>query len=208
LFGGVPRGGQIRDLAQGVEICIATPRRCIDLLESCSTNLKRVTYLVVDEVDRMFDMGFEPQIRQIVSQIRPDRQILMWSATEITRSARVYLNDFVEVQIGANSLSANQRITQIVEVSRESDKINRLLHHLSEICVDAENTKTLIFVKTKKTVDSVVSLLRRSGYPAQGIHGDKTQGERDRVFGEFKSGETNIMVATNIVTHSIGIPIL
>jgi ATP-dependent RNA helicase DDX5/DBP2 len=81
IYGGAPKGPQIRDLQRGVEIVIATPGRLIDMLESQKTNLRRVTYLVMDEADRMLDMGFEPQIRKIVSQIRPDRQTLMFSAT-------------------------------------------------------------------------------------------------------------------------------
>ena len=81
IYGGAPKGPQIRDLQRGVEIVIATPGRLIDMLESLKTNLRRVTYLVLDEADRMLDMGFEPQIRKIISQIRPDRQTLMFSAT-------------------------------------------------------------------------------------------------------------------------------
>lgn len=92
IYGGAPKGPQIRDLTRGVEIVIATPGRLIDMLESGKTNLRRVTYLVMDEADRMLDMGFEPQIRKIVSQIRPDRQTLMFSATwpkEVQRLASV-----------------------------------------------------------------------------------------------------------------------
>jgi ATP-dependent RNA helicase DDX5/DBP2 len=81
IYGGAPKGPQIRDLSRGVEIVIATPGRLIDMLETQKTNLRRITYLVMDEADRMLDMGFEPQIRKIVSQIRPDRQTLMFSAT-------------------------------------------------------------------------------------------------------------------------------
>jgi len=81
IYGGAPKGPQIRDLSRGVEIVIATPGRLIDMLETQKTNLRRITYLVLDEADRMLDMGFEPQIRKIVSQIRPDRQTLMFSAT-------------------------------------------------------------------------------------------------------------------------------
>lgn len=88
VYGGVPKGGQIRDLQRGAEIVIATPGRLIDMLESGKTNLRRVTYLVMDEADRMLDMGFEPQIRKIVDQIRPDRQTLMFSATWPQRSAK------------------------------------------------------------------------------------------------------------------------
>lgn len=81
IYGGAPKGPQIRDLQRGVEVVIATPGRLIDMLESGKTNLRRITYLVLDEADRMLDMGFEPQIRKIVGQIRPDRQTLMFSAT-------------------------------------------------------------------------------------------------------------------------------
>ncbi|EAU38258.1 hypothetical protein ATEG_01501 [Aspergillus terreus NIH2624] len=109
VYGGVPKGPQIRDLSRGVEVCIATPGRLIDMLEAGRTNLRRVTYLVLDEADRMLDMGFEPQIRKIISQIRPDRQTCMWSATWPK-----------EVNIGSMDLSANHRITQIVEVTGKS----------------------------------------------------------------------------------------
>lgn len=93
IYGGAPKGPQIRDLQRGVEVVIATPGRLIDMLESQKTNLRRVTYLVMDEADRMLDMGFEPQIRKIVSQIRPDRQTLMFSATwpkDVQKLANVY----------------------------------------------------------------------------------------------------------------------
>ena len=95
IYGGAPKGPQIRDLQRGVEIVIATPGRLIDMLESGKTNLRRVTYLVMDEADRMLDMGFEPQIRKIVSQIRPDRQTLMFSATwpkDVQKLANVSLS--------------------------------------------------------------------------------------------------------------------
>jgi ATP-dependent RNA helicase DDX5/DBP2 len=125
VYGGVPKGGQIRDLQRGAEIVIATPGRLIDMLESGKTNLRRVTYLVMDEADRMLDMGFEPQIRKIVEQIRPDRQTLMFSATwpkEVQRLANDYLRDFIQVNIGSLDLTANINITQIVEVCTDYDK--------------------------------------------------------------------------------------
>lgn len=100
VYGGAPRGPQVRDLTNGVEICIATPGRLIDMLDSRVTNLRRVTYLVLDEADRMLDMGFEPQIRKIVDQIRPDRQTLLWSATwpkEVQSIARDFLQNPYQV---------------------------------------------------------------------------------------------------------------
>ena len=125
LYGGAPKGPQIRDLQKGVEIVIATPGRLIDLIEAGKTNLRRVTYLVLDEADRMLDMGFEPQLRKIVDQIRPDRQTLMWSATwpkEVKRLAQDYLKEYIQVNVGSMELSASKNITQIVEVCGQYDK--------------------------------------------------------------------------------------
>src|ERR1700712_4490271 len=124
-------------IVAGVEICIATPGRLIDFLESGTTNLRRVTYLVLDEADRMLDMGFEPQIRSIVSQVRPDRQTLLWSATwpkEVQTLARDFLNeDFIQVNIGSLDLQANKNITQIAEVVQdEREKNDRLFRFLRE----------------------------------------------------------------------------
>jgi ATP-dependent RNA helicase DDX5/DBP2 len=207
IYGGVPKGPQIRDLTRGVEICIATPGRLIDMLEMGKTNLKRVTYLVLDEADRMLDMGFEPQIRKIVDQIRPDRQTLMWSATwpkEVQQLARDYLKDFIQVNIGAEGLSANHNITQVIEVISESEKHDRLIHHLEQSLKDSKNNKTLIFTSTKRTTDEIVAFLRRDGFPALGIHGDKAQQERDWVLNEFKSGRAPVMVATDVASRGIG----
>lgn len=135
VYGGVPKGPQVRDLARGVEVLIATPGRLIDMLESGKTNLRRVTYLVLDEADRMLDMGFEPQIRKILSQIRPDRQTCMWSATwpkEVRQLASDFQNDFIQVNIGSLELSANHNIQQIVEIMMDYDKRDRWEASLSE----------------------------------------------------------------------------
>merc|ERR1719454_2792440 len=119
VYGGAPKGPQIRDLENGCEIVIATPGRLIDILEMGKTNLRRTTYLVLDEADRMLDMGFEPQIRKIISQIRPDRQVLMWSATwpkSVQRLAESFLKEYIHINIGAQELHANHNILQIVDV--------------------------------------------------------------------------------------------
>lgn len=168
VYGGVPKGQQIRDLARGVEVCIATPGRLIDMLESGKTNLRRVTYLVLDEADRMLDMGFEPQIRKIIGQIRPDRQTCMWSATwpkEVRALANDYQNDFIQVNIGSMDLSANHRITQIVEVVSEMEKRDRMIKHLERIMDDKSN-KILIFTGTKRVADEITRFLRQDGWPA------------------------------------------
>lgn len=125
IFGGASKGPQARDLERGCEIVIATPGRLIDFLESGKTNLRRCTYLVLDEADRMLDMGFEPQIRKILSQIRPDRQTLMWSATwpkEVRRLAEDFLDSYVQVNVGSLELSANHNINQIIQICTENDK--------------------------------------------------------------------------------------
>lgn len=207
VYGGVPKGPQARELSQGVEICIATPGRLIDMLESRRTNLRRVTYLVLDEADRMLDMGFEPQIRKIVDQIRPDRQTLMWSATwpkEVKKLAEDYLHDFIQVNIGSLDLSASHNITQVVEVCAEYEKRTKLVKHLERI-MDQKDNKTLIFTGTKRTADEITKYLRQDGWPALAIHGDKAQSERDWVLSEFRSGKSPIMVATDVASRGIDV---
>ncbi|XP_042042765.1 DEAD-box ATP-dependent RNA helicase 20-like [Salvia splendens] len=205
IYGGAPKGPQIRDLKRGVEIVIATPGRLIDMLEAQHTNLRRVTYLVLDEADRMLDMGFEPQIRKIVSQIRPDRQTLYWSATwprEVETLARQFLRNAYKVIIGSQELKANQSIHQIVEVMTDTEKYNRLIRLLKEVM---DGSKILIFVETKKGCDQVTRQLRMDGWPALSIHGDKNQDERDWVLAEFKSSRTPIMIATDVAARGLDV---
>ncbi|KAL3435942.1 hypothetical protein BDV09DRAFT_184725 [Aspergillus tetrazonus] len=207
VYGGVPKGPQIRDLSRGVEVCIATPGRLIDMLEAGRTNLRRVTYLVLDEADRMLDMGFEPQIRKIISQIRPDRQTCMWSATwpkEVRQLASDFLNNYIQVNIGSMDLSANHRITQIVEVISEFEKRDRMIKHLEKIMENRSN-KCLVFTGTKRIADEITRFLRQDGWPALSIHGDKQQQERDWVLNEFKTGKSPIMVATDVASRGIDV---
>ncbi|KAK8844128.1 ATP-dependent RNA helicase DBP2-A [Kwoniella newhampshirensis] len=206
IYGGAPKGPQIRDLQRGVEVCVATPGRLIDMLESGKTNLKRVTYLVMDEADRMLDMGFEPQIRKIVSQIRPDRQTLLFSATwpkEVQRLAADFQHDFMQVNIGSMDLTANHNVAQHVEICTDYDKRGKLLKHLETI--SAENAKVLIFVGTKRVADDLTKFLRMDGWPALAIHGDKQQAERDWVLAEFKAGRSPIMLATDVASRGLDI---
>ncbi|XP_077227569.1 DEAD-box ATP-dependent RNA helicase 20-like [Tasmannia lanceolata] len=205
IYGGAPKGPQIRDLQRGVEIVIATPGRLIDMLEARHTNLRRVTYLVLDEADRMLDMGFEPQIRKIISQIRPDRQTLYWSATwprEVETLARQFLRDPYKVVIGSADLKANQSINQIVEVVSEHDKYLRLVKLLGEMM---DGNRILIFMETKKGCDQVTRQLRMDGWPALSIHGDKSQPERDWVLAEFKSGRSPVMTATDVAARGLDV---
>ncbi|KDR79061.1 hypothetical protein GALMADRAFT_224313 [Galerina marginata CBS 339.88] len=205
IYGGAPKGPQIRDLQRGVEIVIATPGRLIDMLETQKTNLRRITYLVMDEADRMLDMGFEPQIRKIVSQIRPDRQTLMFSATwpkDVQKLANDFLKDMIQVNIGSMELTANHNIQQIVDVCSDFEKRNKLIKHLDQI--SAENAKVLIFVATKRVADDITKYLRQDGWPALAIHGDKEQRERDWVLSEFKAGRSPILIATDVASRGLG----
>merc|ERR1711981_165403 len=207
VYGGASKHPQIRDLQNGVEICICTPGRMIDFLEKGKTNLRRVTYLCLDEADRMLDMGFEPQLRKIVGQIRPDRQTLLWSATwpkEIRQLANDFQQDFIQVTIGSAELSANHRITQVVEVCSDFEKRDRMLKHMEHIMED-KNNKVLIFTGTKRVADDITRFLRQDGWPALSIHGDKQQNERDWVLNEFKTGKSPIMVATDVASRGIDV---
>nr|CAD7260484.1 unnamed protein product [Timema shepardi] len=207
IFGGAPKGPQMRDLNRGVEICIATPGRLIDMLERNVTNLRRCTYLVLDEADRMLDMGFEPQIRKILDQIRPDRQTLMWSATwpkEVRKMAEDYLQDYVQINVGSLQLSANHNIVQIVDVCQEYEKEAKLGRLVDEISSEP-GAKTIIFVGTKRKVETITKLLCRNGYPASCMHGDKSQQERDYVLNQFRNGKTSILVATDVAARGLDV---
>ncbi|XP_066587502.1 probable ATP-dependent RNA helicase DDX17 [Prorops nasuta] len=207
IFGGAPKGPQVRDLEHKVEICIATPGRLIDFLEKGTTRLHRCTYLVLDEADRMLDMGFEPQIRKIIEQIRPDRQILMWSATwpkEVKILAEDFLTDYMHLNVGSLTLSANHNILQIVDVCQEFEKDVKLHRLLQEIGMEKEN-RTIIFVETKKKVDDITRNIRKDGWQALSIHGDKNQKERDHVLKEFRSGRSPILVATDVAARGLDV---
>eukprot|EP00002_Diphylleia_rotans_P013145 TRINITY_DN2560_c0_g1_i1.p1 TRINITY_DN2560_c0_g1~~TRINITY_DN2560_c0_g1_i1.p1 ORF type:complete len:503 (-),score=118.52 TRINITY_DN2560_c0_g1_i1:52-1560(-) len=205
IYGGVQRGAQIKDLQGGVEIVIATPGRLIDMLESKRTNLRRVTYLVLDEADRMLDMGFQEPLQKILSQVRPDRQTLMFSATwptEVQQLARELSINRIQIRVGGKKAQASRMVSQFVDCCEEKDKRFKLVKILEQI-MDGSNI--LIFVNTKKSADELVKTMRVDGWPALAIHGDKTQQERDWVFAEFKSGASPIMVATDVAARGLDV---
>ncbi|XP_053662857.1 uncharacterized protein LOC128711990 [Anopheles marshallii] len=207
VFGGASKYPQESDLRRGVEIVIATPGRLIDFLERDTTNLRRCTYLVLDEADRMLDMGFEPQIRKIISQIRPDRQVLMWSATwpkEIRKLAEEFLRDYIQINIGSLNLAANENILQIIDCCEEYEKENRLFKLLEQISSQNDG-KTIIFVETKRKVDKIVNVIRRQGWRADGIHGDKSQKDRDYVLNTFRRSNNGILVATDVASRGLDV---
>merc|ERR1719281_202684 len=178
----------------------------IDFLEAGATNLKRVTYLVLDEADRMLDMGFEPQVRKITSQVRPDRQTLMWSATwpkEVQKLARdLCKEDPVHINIGSLQLRACHDIKQYIEVVQEYDKRSRLRKLLGKVM---DGSKILVFSSTKREADELTREMRTDGWPALCIHGDKKQEEREWVLAEFKTGKSPILVATDVASRGLDV---
>ena len=155
----------------------------------------------------MLDMGFEPQIRKIIDQIRPDRQVLMWSATwpkDVRRLAEDFLINYTHINIGAFALHANHNILQIVDVCSEHQKEEKLSRLLLEIGC-GPHTKILIFVETKRKADDLTRSMRRDGFPAMCIHGDKQQKEREWVLGEFKHGSTTILIATDVAARGLDV---
>ncbi|CZT01586.1 probable Pre-mRNA-processing ATP-dependent RNA helicase prp5 [Rhynchosporium agropyri] len=209
-YGGAPIKDQIADLKRGAEIIVCTPGRMIDLLAANSgrvTNLRRVTYVVLDEADRMFDMGFEPQVMKIFANIRPDRQTILFSATMpriMDALAKKTLQSPVEITVGGRSVVAPE-ITQMVEVREEKEKFHRLLELLGELYNEDEDARTLIFVDRQEKADDLLKDLMRKGYPCMSIHGGKDQIDRDSTIDDFKAGVVPIMIATSVAARGLDV---
>ena len=208
VYGGASEAPQIRDLERGSEMVVATPGRLIDFINQGRVSLSRVTYLVLDEADRMLDMGFQPQIRKIIEQIRPDRQVLMWSATwpkEVRKLAEDYLQDYAQVNIGNTQIHANHNIVQIVDVCEEQQKHEKLIQLLKEVMGQKEH-KTIIFCKMKHRTENMTKKLRRNGFNAVCIHGNKSQPQREQALKEFRNGKSPILLATDVASRGLDIP--
>ncbi|KAK9725635.1 hypothetical protein RND81_05G158800 [Saponaria officinalis] len=215
VYGGAPINQQLRELERGVDILVATPGRLVDLLERARVSLEMIRYLALDEADRMLDMGFEPQIRKIVEQTdmppRGVRQTLLFSATfpkEIQRLASDFLGNYIFLAVGRVG-SSTDLIVQRVEFVHESDKRSHLmdlLHAQRANGVQVKHSLTLVFVETKKGADALEHWLSVNGFPATSIHGDRTQQERELALRSFKSGNTPILVATDVAARGLDIP--
>lgn len=209
-YGGSPIKDQIAELKKGAEIIVCTPGRMIDLLTANSgrvTNLKRVTYVVLDEADRMFDMGFEPQVMKIINNIRPDRQTVLFSATfpkQMDSLARKILHKPLEITVGGRSVVAAE-IEQIVEVRPEDTKFNRLLEILGQMYNEDPECRTLVFVDRQEAADNLLRELMRKGYLCMSLHGGKDQVDRDSTIADFKSGVVPIVIATSVAARGLDV---
>lgn len=202
IIGGASMGQQVRMLGQGARIIVATPGRLIDLLAQRKVALGNVGILVLDEVDRMLDMGFAPQLEQIVPHLPSERQAMLFSATlppEIMRLAESYLRNPVRVTVG-EQLAAATTVEQKMIQTQQDSKQELLLKELVEI-----QGKAIVFVKTQHGTERLAKVVRAAGFRADRLHGGRTHMQRKRALDNFRKGETQILVATDIAGRGIDI---
>jgi ATP-dependent RNA helicase RhlE len=202
-IGGVPMGRQVRTIMPGVEILVATPGRLLDLVQSNGLKLNQIEFLVLDEADRMLDMGFINDIRKIVAKLPVRRQTLFFSATmpkDIAELAEAMLRDPARVAVTPVA-STVDRITQRIIQLDHSAKPAFLAQLLKQETV----SRALVFTRTKHGADKVVKSLARAGITADAIHGNKSQNHRERVLAAFRSGDIRTLVATDIAARGIDV---
>jgi ATP-dependent RNA helicase RhlE len=203
IFGGVPQGSQTNALRNGVDILVATPGRLLDLMNQGFINLQQVKMFVLDEADRMLDMGFINDVKKVIQKLPQKRQTLFFSATmppEIQKLANTILVNPVKVEVTPVSSTA-EKISQSVYFVDKAQKKN-LLNHLLQ---DKSIVSALVFTRTKHGADKVVRELVKSGIHAEAIHGNKSQNNRQRALTNFKSGKTRVLVATDIAARGIDV---
>ncbi|KAL7636214.1 UNVERIFIED_CONTAM: hypothetical protein RMT77_012971 [Armadillidium vulgare] len=217
VYGGADVMSQMRDLSRGCHLLVATPGRLADMIDRGKIGLDYCKYLVLDEADRMLDMGFEPQIRRIVEKdnMPPtgQRQTLMFSATfpkEIQRLAQDFLDNYIFLAVGRVG-STSENITQKIVWVGEDDKRSFLLDILNADGLDKaseanKESLTLVFVETKKGADALEDYLYHRNYPVTSIHGDRTQREREEALRVFRGGQCPILVATAVAARGLDIP--
>ncbi|XP_072963533.1 DEAD-box ATP-dependent RNA helicase 5 [Typha angustifolia] len=209
LYGGTSKGPQISSLKSGVDIVIGTPGRMKDLIEMGICNLNEVSFVVLDEADRMLDMGFEPEVRSILSQTCSVRQMVMFSATwplAVHLLAQEFMDpNPVKVVIGSEDLAANHDVMQIVEVLDDRARDSRLVT-LLEKYHQSQRNRVLVFVLYKKEAARVETMLQRRGWKVVSVHGDKAQHDRTKSLSLFKEGTCPLMIATDVASRGLDIP--
>lgn len=203
IFGGVKQGAQTQALSKGIDVLVATPGRLLDLIGQGYINLKDIEYFVLDEADHMLDMGFIHDIRKIIAKIPVKRQSLFFSATmppSIISLAGKILGNPEKVTIKPEQATA-ERVEQAVYFVSKKNKPKLLLHLLQE----GNSDSTLVFSRTKYGADKIVKILKRNDIAAEAIHGNKSQNARQRALGNFKKGDTTVLVATDIAARGIDV---
>ena len=202
IFGGVKQGPQTDLLQAGVDILVATPGRLLDLIRQGYVNLSSITHFVLDEADRMLDMGFIADIRRLLPMLPTKRQTLFFSATmpkDIVNLSRSILSTPTRVEVTPVS-SAVDTVEQCVYFVEKTEKKKLLVSLLKQ-----EKKSVLVFSRTKHGADNISRLLKKSGIKSEAIHGDKSQGQRQRALSNFKAGAIRVMVATDIAARGIDI---
>src|SRR5271155_6213814 len=203
VFGGVPIGAQQRRLASGVDILVATPGRLLDLIDRKSLSLSRVEILVLDEADRMLDLGFIHALRRIVKLLPRQRQTLLFSATmprAIASLAEEYLDDPIEVAVTPAATTVELVDQGVLFVSSD-----RKRHQLASLLSDPALERVLVFTRTKHGAERVVRHLSGAGIEATAIHGNKSQPQRERALAGFRDGQARVLVATDIAARGIDV---
>jgi len=203
IFGGVSQGTQTDALRRGVDILVATPGRLLDLMDQGFIRLNDIEYFVLDEADRMLDMGFIHDIRKIIAQLPPKRQSLFFSATmpdNIVELSRKILNNPTKVEVSPVSSTA-ETIHQNLYYTNRLSKKDLLLHILQDQKID----QVLLFSRTKHGADKIVRYLKKEEIKTAAIHGDKAQNQRQKALKQFKGGEIRVLVATDIAARGIDI---
>jgi ATP-dependent RNA helicase RhlE len=203
VYGGVGYGPQMRAMDQGVDVLIATPGRLMDLMEQDYIRLDDVETFVLDEADRMFDMGFVNDIKRLVSQLPQERQTVLFSATmpaEVSKLANTILKDPKRVEVSPVSSTA-EKVEQHVLFVEKNNKRSLLI----ELLQNENISRALVFTRTKHESDRVARDLNRSKISADAIHGDKSQNARQRVLNNFKNGNLRVLVATDVVSRGIDV---
>ncbi|XP_056017286.1 uncharacterized protein LOC125668891 [Ostrea edulis] len=209
IFGGASKSRQLQQLLGGVDIIVATPGRLLDILNEHNRMLDNVTYVVLDEADRMLDMGFEPQIRKVMNYLSPFRQTTMWSATwptEVKTLAQDFMSNNVQVHVGEYDLNINKNITQkVVLVEDERDKLFKFVDEM-KLVLQEPNSKVLMFTNTKAKADNMAFKLKKAlKQNIKAIHGDISQIGRDSALRDFKLGTAPILVATDVAARGIDV---
>jgi ATP-dependent RNA helicase RhlE len=203
VFGGVNQGTQTKALSRGIDVLVATPGRLLDLMDQGYIQLNNIEYFVLDEADRMLDMGFIHDIRKIIAQLPAKRQSLFFSATmpkNIVDLSRKILKDPLKVEVSPVS-SAAETLQQYLYYTNKSSKKDLLFHILQDQNID----QVLLFSRTKHGADKIARNLVKRKIKTAAIHGDKAQNQRQKVLSQFKAGDIRVLVATDIAARGIDI---